>query len=283
MLTELERNRVLHREDLTVPERKNLNFRLRKKLIELKQNLEDISLILNFFHHEELHEVIDFDHLSRSLDVTESLLQIIDPWPVGWHEEGEQRAFRVWGSVIPVSEPGKCTIDSASRTATEEEINLHRRLKDHLNRVRFYVDPCIPDPVCRNPAYIKAQMDKLMQIKQTAQKSFSFNMSAYTDETGVNETGWVLREPTMIDIDQLQWMRWKPRGLKECMELPPLLEPKVIARGRELFRLQVHKTNEGIRYSLSENGEAMREITKEEFLEAEEEYGLIKKGKPPSS
>ena len=58
MLTKLERDRILHREDLTVPERKNLNFRIRKKLIELKQNLEDINLILTYLSQEELQEML---------------------------------------------------------------------------------------------------------------------------------------------------------------------------------------------------------------------------------
>jgi len=30
----------------------------------------------------------------------------------------------------------------------------------------------------------------------------------------------------MVDIAQLSWMRWKPRDLKECLELPPLLKEK---------------------------------------------------------
>ncbi|OPY50755.1 MAG: hypothetical protein A4E48_01753 [Methanosaeta sp. PtaU1.Bin060] len=277
MLTELERERILHRETLTVPERKNLNFRLRKKLIELKQNLEDINLILNFFPQEELHEVIDFEHLSKSLDVTEALLQITDPWPVGAHENGTDSAFRVWGVVIPTSAPGKCTIDSVSRTAMKEEIDLHKRLLDHFTKIRFYVDPCIPDPVCRDVEYNKAQMDKLMQMRQTAQNPFHLSFNGYNDETGVNESGRILRDPTTIDIKQLQWMRWKPEGLKECLEEPPLFKEKKIPRGPEIFHMSIHSDKDGTHYFLSEKGGAERETTETEFLEANKKYRMIEK------
>lgn len=136
------------------------------------------------------------------------------------------------------------------------------------------MDPCIPDSVCRNPEYGRLQMDKL---RQTTQRPFNMSFNAYLDETGVSESGWVLREPTMIDIGQLQWMRWKPRGLKECMEQPPLLEEKKIPRGPELIRSTIQSNEEGTRYLISEKGGEERSVTLEEFLKINEKFGLMKR------
>ena len=101
--------------------------------------------------------------------------------------------------------------------------------------------------------------------------------NAYLDETEVSEYGWVVRKPSMVDINQLKWMRWKPRGLKSCMELPPLLGEKKIPRGPEIMHSRMECNANGIRYLISENGGEERAATEEEFLEANEKYGMIKK------
>ena len=282
MLTELERDRILHREELTVPEKKNLNFRLRKKLIGLKQTLEDIRLILTYLPQDELREELDFGHLRKSLDVTDSLIEIIDPWPVGEHEDEEPRAFRVHGMAIPDSKPGKCTIKSISRTASLDEINLHKHLKDHLDKLLLCVDPCTPDPVCRDVEFYQLQMNEMLNLQKVSRGVIQASFDGYTDEIGLDNDGWVVREPTSIDIDRLPQIRWKPRGLKECMKLPEILAPKEITRGPEIFHVSVHMDKDGTHHSLSENGEKERPITEEEFLEYDKKHEVFKKGVPAS-
>jgi len=225
MLADLERTYLKDKDSLDDKQKKNINHRIKNKLKLINDVLDDVKLILENYPEELVKEHISNNTVSSAAAVLERVLQILDPWAIGYDEEKVPRAFRVWGSAIPACAPGKCTIDSASYTASEEEINLHERLKEHLNKIRLNVDPCIPDPVCRDPEYSRAQMDRL---RQTTQRPFSMSFNAYLDETGVSESGWVLREPIMIDIGQLQWMRWKPRGLKECMRLPPLLKEKKI-------------------------------------------------------
>ncbi|WP_334102527.1 hypothetical protein [Methanothrix soehngenii] len=277
MLTDLERKRILHRDELTVAERKNLNFRLRKKLVELKGNLNDINLILDFFPHEELHEMLGSEHLIESLEVTELLLRIIDHWPIGVSEdENGVMAFRVFGNAIPSAVPGKCAIFSISYTPTQEEIDLDHRLTDHFNRIRCYIDPCTPDPVCRDPDYIGHVGEKVFKIRKEIGAPFSVHNNAYLDEAGVSETGWVINNPSMVDVNQLHWMRWRPIGLKECIEQPPLLAPKVLPKGQTLIKLHAEFGPDGImHYSVSEKGGEERSITLEEFTEIGKKFKLL--------
>jgi hypothetical protein len=225
MLADLERTYLKDRDGLDDKQKKNLNHRIKNKLKLIDETLNDIRLILENYPEELVKPHVSNITVYSAASTLERVLQILDPWAIGEHEEGESRAFRVWGSAVPVCVPGKCTIDSASRTASNEEIKFHKYLNEYLNRIRLYVDPCIPDPVCRDPEYSKLQMDKL---RQTTLRPFNASFNAYFDETGINESGWVLRDPVQIDKGQLQWMRWKPRGLKECMRLPPLLKEKKI-------------------------------------------------------
>ena len=229
MLSKSELKNIPEYGNLGPRDKKNLNYRIKDKIGNIKNVLAEINLLLTL-PDDFIKEHIDRDALIEGLKVTERILQILDPWAIGEHEDGGKMAFRVWGSVIPASKPGECTIDSASYTATKEEIDLHEQLKCHINKVRFYVDPCIPDPICRDPEYSRNLMNRFMQIT-------AINFSSYFDIVGVTEDRWQKIAPVQIDKDQLKWMRWKPRGLKECMKIeqPPLLKEK---------RLPVQSTTE---------------------------------------
>jgi hypothetical protein len=61
-------------------------------------------------------------------------------------------------------------------------------------------------------------------------------------------------------------MRWHPRGLKECMELPPLLGTKKIPSGPEIMHLRIKCDAEGAHYLISEKDGEERSATKEEFF-----------------
>jgi hypothetical protein len=222
MLTDLERNYLRNRDSLEDDkQKKNLNHRIKTKLKLIDETLSDLRLIFEKYPEELIREYVSTNTVNSATSTLDRILQILDPWAIGEHEEGKPRAFRVWGSTIPDCEPGKCTIKSASRGVSEEETRLNKLLKEHFNKIRFYIDPCIPDPVCRDTDYIKIQMELLLKGAKDTGTSLSFD--GYFDETGVDERLWITRAPSMIDVNQLQKMRWKPQGLKECMKQPPLL------------------------------------------------------------
>jgi hypothetical protein len=275
MLTDLERTYLENSDSLDEKQKKNLNHRIKNKLILIEDTLNDIRLILEKYPEDLVKDHISNTTVNLAAAALERVLHILDPWPIGEYEDGEMRAFRVWGSIIPSSQPGKCTIDSASRTALENEINLSNRLKEHLDKVRFYVDPCTPDPICHNPVYTELQREELLKIAKKYSKPLSASFDAYLDETGVSESGWVLREPTIVEVSKLQKMRWKPRGLKSCMRLPPLVKEKKILSEKGLIRLTARGNKEGTSYFISINEGEDRLITRNEFMEASKKLGII--------
>jgi hypothetical protein len=281
MLTDLERTYLRNRDTLEDDkQKKNLNHRVKTKLKLIDETLSDLRLIFEKYPEELIREYISNNTVNSATFTLERILQILDPWPIGEHEEGEVRAFRSWGSVIPACKPGECTIHSISRSTTEEEIVFHKRLEEHFEKIRFYVDPCIPDPVCRDPEYIRIQDEKAFQlakdITNKTGKPLSVSMEAYIDDVGTDKEGWVIRSPTLIKIEQLQKMRWKPRGLVTCMDLPPLLrERKTLTTPG--FMLTQHHDKDGTTYTLLEKGEK-KILTEEEYLEAQKRFKIRKTG-----
>jgi hypothetical protein len=243
-------------------------YRMSKILKEELEGLDDASRLLDELPESYL-EKIDFEKIAvfatgltekliekRSpsqaipamLDLIESILLQLDPWPIGEHEEGGSWAFKIYGntaSECPTIEPGKCIIFSISRNASDDEIELHRRLKDHFNLVRRFVDPCIPDPVCRDPKYIEEQRNKALEITKEISKNlatFGVHCNTYLDEF-IGKNGWMEPKHSMVGIDELKSIRWMPRGLKGCMEQPPLLEPRKI-RGRLIDSVTISSDDE---------------------------------------
>jgi hypothetical protein len=286
LLTTEQRKRLITREEkkeseLEAYKKRHNDQVVLKKFGDYIDSAPDMLLILKHIPPEKIAKKLRPDQIPAMLDLVESLLERIDPWPIGVSEgENGVMAFRVFGNSIPKSpskEPGKCAVFSISHTATYEEAELDHHLTDYFNLIRRYVDPCVPDPNCRDPEYIGTLGERIFEIKKESGVPFNVSQNAYLDETGVSEAGWVLKKHSMVNIDQLQWMRWKPDGLKECMDQPPLLAPKKIPRGPEIMHLRMECNTEGTRYLISENGGEERSITEKEFLEANKKFGLMKR------
>jgi len=278
LLSKLEREMLTNPKGLDARQKRNLNYRLKTKCAQIDQALQEIRLLIENVPDDSIKESVSNKTLNTLMVIFENILQMFDPWPIGVTENGEGvMAARVFGNAIPSADPGKCAIFCVSRTATLEEVELDFHLTNHFNKIRRYVDPCVPDPVCRNPEYVGTLREKIFETADELGKPFLLSSSAYLDETGISEDGWVMRKPSMVDIDQLQWMRWKPRELKECIEQPPLLEEKKLLRGPEIMHMSMHMDKNGTHYLLSEKGAEERPITKEEFWEANKKYGMIKK------
>jgi hypothetical protein len=225
LLSKLEQEMLINPEGLSTRQKRNLNYRLKTKSNQIDQVLQEINLLIKNVSDESIKESISNKTISSLIEILEKILLVLDPWPIGVDEKGEGvLAFRIYGHTKSSINSGKCTIQSKYCTAAQEEIELDYLLTNHLNKIRYYVDPCIPDPVCRNSDVIFKRDDKAFETKMKLGESYIRGAASYHDETGIDEDGWVLREPVKIDKDQLHWMRWKPKGLKECMKQPPLLK-----------------------------------------------------------
>jgi hypothetical protein len=290
LLTQEQRKRLITRDEkkeseLEAYKKRHNDQVVLKKFGNYIDSTPDMLLILKHMPPDKIAKKLGPDKITTMLALVEALLAQIDPWPIGVQEDGDGvMAFRVFGNSVPKNpdrEPGKCAIFSISRTATQEEIELDHHITDHFNTIRRYIDPCIPDPVCRDPEYIGTLGEEIFRIRRKLGGPFAVSENTYLDDTGVNEDGWVMRKHSMVDIDRLQWMRWKPDGLKECMETPPILAPKKIPVGRNLLHLSMHIDRDGPHYLLSENGGEERPITEEEYWEVEKKFGIKREAKTP--
>lgn len=256
-------------------QRADFNFDMSRKLKQRLDEFNDLILIMENMPKQVLENIKLIENVPAIIRLLENILSFFDPWAIGDYEDGRKRVFRVYGSETPKCPPGKCAIYSASHTASEQEIGINNCLQECLTKLRLYVDPCIPDPAPHDPKYTRLLEDK---FRQTRQWSYSTSFDSYFDEIGINERGLIVREATMVDIDQLSNMRFKPRGLKSCIDLPPFHEPKKIPRGEEEIRLTAYiKNGEDTRYSLSESGGEEREITEKEYLRRYLELESLKK------
>lgn len=227
LLSKLELDMLKNPEKLNARQKRNVSYRLKNRGLEIGQAIQELELLVKVVPEEALKEVASNEVFLSLKAILEKLLLIKAPWPVGVDEkEDHAKIFRVFGNAIPSADPGKCSIFSISREATYEEIELDFYLTELYNKLQYYIDPCIPDSVCRTPETLREEGTRVLDSIQGLDKSFTISQNAYLDETGVNEHLWVVRKHSMVDITQLSWMRWKPRDLKECLELPPLFKEK---------------------------------------------------------
>ena len=224
MLTDKERDRLLgHITD--IGQRKNLNYRVKNKLCLIDGTLEDIRLMVEKLPENEIKESTSNETIYNLIVILEKILEIVNPLPIGEHVSGELRAFRVYGNSMPKNpdiEHGECAIDSISYTATTKEIDLYRHLKDHFDKIRYYVDPCTPDPTCHDPDYSLKLKEKIRRDLEETNESFEISFHHHTIDAR-DKDGDPIGKSFMVDIDKLKEIRFKPAGLKGCMEIPPLL------------------------------------------------------------
>lgn len=97
MLADLERTYLKDKDSLDDKQKKNLNHRIKNKLELIDDTLNDIRLILENYSEELIKEHISNNTISSAAAVLERVLQILDPWAIGYDEEEVPRAFRVWG------------------------------------------------------------------------------------------------------------------------------------------------------------------------------------------
>jgi hypothetical protein len=225
LLSKLEQEMLINPKGLNDRQKRNLGYRLKTKSAQIDQVLQEIKLLVENVSEDSIKENISNETLNSMITIFEKILEIVNPLPIGEHVSGELRAFRVYGNSMsknPDIEHGECAIDSISYTATTKEIDIYRHLKDHFDKIRYYVDPCTPDPTCHDPDYSLKLKEKIRRDLEETNESFEISFHHHTiDER--DKDGDPIGKFFMVDIDKLKEIRFKPAGLKGCMEIPPLL------------------------------------------------------------
>jgi hypothetical protein len=164
-LSDLERDRLKNYDNLNTIEKKNLNFRLRRKMSFINQTLADINRMLSTLPDDMLKEFIDISSAMYVQDTFDKVLQLLDPWPVKTIDpENAFDAFAV-KTIYTISEdPEKCNIVSLYRPALYSEIVLTNRLKKHCEEVEKYYDPHFTDPL----PWESAELQKMLRTLRKA-------------------------------------------------------------------------------------------------------------------
>jgi hypothetical protein len=142
MLTSLERERLDNYEKLNAIEKKNLNFRLKKKQNEILETISDINMLLKNIQDSQIEVHISHEHLYKVDTLIENILKILKVTPIVDSERADAtpkkvRKFRIGDS----ADLGKATKVTVSREATEEEINIHKSLVQIERTIKKNTDP----------------------------------------------------------------------------------------------------------------------------------------------
>lgn len=82
ILTEIERDRLAKYGEIGTVDKKNLNFRLKKKLSIINEALGDINLLLNNLPEDLTKDYIDTKTALSALEATERIMKLFDPLPI---------------------------------------------------------------------------------------------------------------------------------------------------------------------------------------------------------
>jgi hypothetical protein len=146
MLTSLERERLDNYEKLNATDKKNLNFRLKKKQNEILETISDINMLLKNIQDSQIEVHISHEHLYKVDTLIENILKILKVTPIVDSERADAtpkkvRKFRIEDS----ADPGKATTVTVSREATEEEINIHKSLVQIERTIKKNTDQNLAD------------------------------------------------------------------------------------------------------------------------------------------
>jgi len=137
ILTETERERLINYDSIAVIERKNLNFRLKKKLSIIKDALEDIYLMLNSLPEDTTKDYIDTETAMRSLKATERIFKLLDLFPIEKNPPMGKLLARRYNLLKFPDSNGM--VDFGYKPSPEEE-ELWKAVQDHTEYLKSIYD-----------------------------------------------------------------------------------------------------------------------------------------------
>jgi hypothetical protein len=142
MLTSLERERLSNYESLNATDKKNLNFRLKKKQNEIIYTISDINMLLKNLRNSPIEIFISHEHLYETKILIENILKMLGAAPIidSRNADGSYMKVKKFKIEDPVN-PGEAFAVTVSRVATEEEISIYKSLLDMSKTIKMYIDP----------------------------------------------------------------------------------------------------------------------------------------------
>ena len=137
MLTSLERERIFNYENLNATDKKNLNFRLKKKQNEIIETISDINMLLKNLHNSPIEVSISHEHLYEAKNLIENILKMLDAAPIIDSDEAYKKVKKF--RIEDPDNPGEAKTVTVSREATKEEISINNCLTDLSKTIEKYI------------------------------------------------------------------------------------------------------------------------------------------------
>lgn len=189
-----------------------------KKFGDYIESIPDVLLILKHMPPEKIAKKLQLAQVPAMLDLIETLLQKVDPWPVVERKDIGFAAYKTAAAQGSNLKPGECYIGTMAWSASDEEIAVNKRLKEHLDTIQHYVDPYLVDPVCHKPKYEILPAAEIMKALRAGERSGFLSISYF--RSWADEKGIVYREPVIVKEDELKFKRWNPKGLPRKYDVP---------------------------------------------------------------
>jgi len=218
LLTDVQRTRLITRDEKKADELEAYKKRhndqvVLDKLGDFIDSISDVLLILEHMPPEKIAKKLRPAQVPAMLELVETLLQRIDPWPVAEYD-GELCAFKTVAERLK-NNPDECYIKTTSWPANNEEIAINQRLKEHLIALQHYIDPYLVDPVCREPGEsVPPEEEMIKTIREGTRSTItSYGYLRLNQE----KNGY---EQITVKGNELKFKRWNPKDLPVKYDVP---------------------------------------------------------------
>lgn len=176
--------------DKLIDIRKRNDLVVRNKIKSWLNNIDDIKFILRHLPAKQLRKTISDDEVYSLLELVETLLDIMDFMPVGFTEkeieyQGKKTKTTMQyvekSIIVAPQSDGEVSIQRSVRDATKEDIKRHGMLKEHIDRIKYFIDP---DPDAHHPDIRSAEYfkDQINSAHKQGLIALAYDMGQPTEE-----------------------------------------------------------------------------------------------------
>ena len=218
MLKETTKRSLRNRENLKPKKRADTVYRLRIQLKKKLDALADIKFLLQELSPSK--DEISQEHLENAMSIVESLVTILDHWPVVETEENDLWKYRTVATTLEPDLPGKCSPITYAMPASLYDIARNERLKNHISALQYRVDPYLIDPDCKDRPFGADFAHHITEHGGWSNRYVHHYMgdNPYSHITGANKI--MHTAPIILDKSELKFKRWNPDKLPKKYEVP---------------------------------------------------------------
>ena len=132
------KEKLIHREETDVPNRKANEYNIRQYVLRHFNDVEEILWILDTLPERQIKKLFKDEDIYRFLEITEKALVYLDFMPIRRYEDGSLFAEK---GLMGAPENGSPRVFSTSRPANDQDIQRYTTLQKHIARLETFVRP----------------------------------------------------------------------------------------------------------------------------------------------